>query len=342
MRVKAGGVEVIAETAEEWVHIDASGCDEVEAIFPDHEGTAIWVRPDLARGVLMRSMSEQHGWRVLSEVDDNYLTNPNLSLFLREQGWSEDTRRSHLKALCAAHGVIFSTTDLRDSYWKGMRKRWGKLNLELHVCRNHIASTDWPEIVPRVGPLRVGWMGSPSHVWDVDIAWPAMLYAKQRGASTYFIGYHPAIDPLQMTENTGTKLSERAMHKVRQWRKVEAFHVPWRQPSKYERFALPLDIGLCPLRTDEMTLGKSDVKALEYGISGAAVVAQNNTVYNKTLIHGETALLAGSPQEMLKHTALLMKDENLRERLVANLQQYIREERSEFQMRQEWMAAISG
>ena len=65
-------------------------------------------------------------------------------------------------------------------------------------------------------------------------------------------------------------------------------------------------------------------------------------VYNKTLIHGETALLAGGPQEMLEMTELLMKDENLRLRLVANLQQYIREERCEKQMKEEWLSAIAG
>ena len=343
MRVRANGLDVYADTAEEWIMVGPPGeMEEIETVYPEHEGTAVWIRPDVARGVHMRSMSEQHGLRVLSEVDDNYLTNPNLSLFLRQQGWTEETRRTHLKGVAAAHGVIFSTEDLRDVYWKGIRKRWGRCNLEMHVCRNHVAADDWPELVPRIGPLRVGWMGSPSHVWDVDIAWPAMLYAKQRGASTYFIGYHPAKDPGVQARQHGYKLTPRAKHKIKQWRKVEAFHVPWRQPEKYERLALPLDIGLCPLRTDQMTLGKSDVKAIEYTISGAAVVAQNNTVYNKTWIHGETALLAGSPQEMLQMTELLMKDENLRERLVKNAQQYVREERGAKQMREEWSHAIEG
>src|SRR5439155_24101308 len=122
-------------------------------------------------------------------------------------------------------------------------------------------------------------------------------------------------------------VSARSQHKIDAWKKVGFNHIPWRKPEKYERLALPFDIGLCPLLTNGNTLGKSDVKALEYWISGAAPVAQNNAVYNRTIIHGETGLLAGSPSEMIDCVALLMKDEKLRQRLVENGRQYVREER---------------
>jgi hypothetical protein len=45
---------------------------------------------------------------------------------------------------------------------------------------------------------------------------------------------------------------------------------------------------------------------------------------------------------MLKAVQLLMKNENLRQRLVKNLQQYIREERGEKQLREEWTHAVTG
>jgi glycosyltransferase involved in cell wall biosynthesis len=88
-------------------------------------------------------------------------------------------------------------------------------------------------------------------------------------------------------------------------------------------------------------LGKSDVKAVEYAISGAAVVAQNNEVYNRTWVHGETALLVGSPQEMLQAVDLLVRDENLRLRLIENARQYVREERGLKQLQDEWGAAVA-
>jgi hypothetical protein len=55
----------------------------------------------------------------------------------------------------------------------------------------------------------------------------------------------------------------------------------------------------------------------------------------------ETCLLAGSAQEFLECTELLIRDENLRQKLVKNAQQYVREERGLKQLKDEWMAAVS-
>jgi len=44
---------------------------------------------------------------------------------------------------------------------------------------------------------------------------------------------------------------------------------------------------------------------------------------------------------MIDAVALLMRDTKLRERLVANAQQYVRENRGETQLREEWEAAVA-
>ncbi len=326
---------------------------EAKAVFPKHEGAAVWIRPDIPRAGLAESMRAQHGWRTLAEVDDNYLTKTKLSLYLRESNWDSNDQFDHLNALCSMDGVVFSTDLLRDRYVLDMRrhvkeagKKYGRKykGPELHVCRNHVPERHWPERVETDGPVRVGWMGSSSHVWDVNLAWAAMLYAKQNGAETWMIGYNPVTDPIASvpTLNGKPMLSAKSQFNINQWFKVGFRHVPWREPEQYERLPLPLDIGLCPITTDEMTLGKSDVKAIEYTISGAAVIAMNNPVYNRDWINGETALLVGSPAEMLDATKVLMRDTKLRETLVANAQQYVRENRSDQQLRDEWTAAVSG
>jgi glycosyltransferase involved in cell wall biosynthesis len=154
------------------------------------------------------------------------------------------------------------------------------------------------------------------------------------------IGYDPVKSVL---DDAGGEefLDKRALEKLHAWERLGYKNIPWRKPAKYERIALPLDIALCPLRWDEMTMGKSDVKFLEYAVSGAATVATNCPVYNKTIVHGETGLLAGSPSEMIDCVALLMRHEDLRQRLAANAQQYVREERGAKQMREEWGNAIT-
>jgi hypothetical protein len=129
-----------------------------------------------------------------------------------------------------------------------------------------------------------------------------------------------------------------------QWERIEYEHIPWRRPKDFHRFALPLDIGIASIVYDDHTSGKSDIKNFEYAMSGAASIAQNVPLYNKSVIHGETGLLAGSPAEFLLQVKLLASDAKLRERLRDNMVQYIREERLMTDPRNlaEWQAAING
>lgn len=318
---------------------------------PDLEGAAVWIRPCTVR-MQMAAQMQEHGHRTIAEWDDNYISNPKHSAHLRDIGWDETSVDEHLKTTCFMDAVVFSTEHLRDVYDFEIRRRWRKWfpgperppKPELYVCGNHVDERDWPEVIERDGPIRVGWMGSASHIHDVDLIWGAMMYATQNGAETWMIGYNPASDPekFAIKVNGRAQLSEREWERMMQWAKVGAKGVEWRDLAPYERFALPLDIGLCPLLTNEMTLGKSDVKFIEYTISGAATIAMNNLVYNRTIIHGETGLLVGSDVEMVAAVKLLMGNEKLRLELVANAQQYVREERGGKQMRDEWMEAING
>lgn len=314
--------------------------DDGYAEYPDVEGNVVWTRPDTIRAVHADAM-RQAGRTVISEVDDNYLSDPNLNIFTRVNRYDRKMQHEHLVAMASHDRIVFSTEWLRDRYWKAMRKAFpGKTLPEPFVCMNNIDEADWPEPVERDGPLRVTWMGSPSHVWDVDLAWPALLHASRNlGCETWTIGYDPTKPGASMGIKSGK--SERAEWKEAQWRKVGAKHIPWQKPADYHRSAIPADIGLCPLVRNDQTLGKSDVKAIEYTINGAAVIAQNNEVYNRTWKHGETALLCGSPQEMLQQVELLVRDDVLRETLVNNAQQYVREERGLKQLRDEWGTAVA-
>jgi hypothetical protein len=308
------------------------------ATYPAHQGsTAVWVRPDLARATHAKAMRQLHGIRVIAETDDNYLADGNQNIYMRENGFGPKERLEHMKAVASMDAMVFSTDWLRDYYWKQLRAEFGRGRLpDAFVCRNHVLEEDWPIVEDYDGPVRVGWMGSPSHVWDVNLAWPALMYANYMGGKTVMVGYDPSGD------DHGVEMSGSAAKAADQWRKIGYEHVPWRQMDGTSRMRLPFDIGLCPLLSNSFTLGKSDVKFLEYSIAGAATVASNNPVYNRTIIHGETGLLVGSPSEMIDAVALLMKDRRLRETLVANAQQYVRENRGETQLRQEWTEAING
>ena len=329
-----GGKQVIT-TEKEWEHFNRvkRNVANLRCLYPEHEGSAaIWTRPMPWQAAHMREMRFEHGIRVSAEVDDNYLSDKRLNIFLQKAGWEANNRDAHASSLCVGDALILSTDYLRDLYWEGLNDAFPGLKKhlpEFHVCRNFIDEHYLPEVEPPSGPLRVGYMGSDSHIWDVDLIFPALLDAYRQGCEIVFVGISPAL------------LNPKFSRTKRDWSAIPYTHIPWRNEG-YRGFALPLDIGLAPLRVDKHTLGKSDIKWLEYALSGAATVAQNCLVYNRTAIHGETALLAGSAEDFRRQTNELIKSSGLRQRLVQSTRQYISEERLLRKNADEWREAVFG
>lgn len=306
-----------------------------DAFYPAQEGSAcVWTRPLAWQARHMMEMRNKHGIRVLAEVDDNYLSDKRLNVFLQKAGWGANDRDNHSRSICVGDGIIVSTEYLRDVYWEQLSDLFGKKILpEIFVCRNFIDDRFIPTPIPRDGRLRIGYMGSDSHFWDIDLIYPALKEAYDLGHEIVFIGINPT---QSISRHTVNDVRDKA-----RWLDIEFTHIPWNN-DKYRGVALPLDIGLAPLRVDKHTLGKSDIKWLEYGLSGAATVAQNCLVYNRSAVHGEHALMAGSPREFRDRMVELIKSESLRQRLVTNTQQYINEERLLSKHAGEWKDAVLG
>lgn len=305
------------------------------AVYPAMEGTAcVWTRPLAWQAAHMMEMRREYGVRVLAECDDNYLSDKRLNIFMQKAGWGENDRDNHTRSICVGDGLIVSTEYLRDTYWKGLTNLFGKKDVpEIFVCRNHVDERFVPtELSPRRedGRLRIGYMGSDSHIWDVDLIYEALRAAYDLGHEIVFVGINPTL--LNPKFRRASK---------KDWSRIEYTHIPWRNDG-YRGSALPLDIGFCPLIVDNHTLGKSDIKWMEYALSGAATIAQNCLVYNRTAVHGEHALMANSPKEFHDRMIDLIERAPLRERLVANTRQYIREERLLLKNANEWRSAVLG
>ena len=298
-----------------------------ERVYETHSGAGIWTRPDTVRA-RQAIQFEEYGFLTLAELDDNYLSKSNLNLFMRMNAY--DGQRRHLKALSVFQRVVFSTDWLRDRYYRAF-KELGRMPL-LHVCRNHANLDDWPEPI-KESRLRVGWAGSGQHVRDIKLIADALAWARGEGYEVVHMGH----DPRDTTDVTDPKARDACMA----WSVIISRQIPWADPEDYHRQALPLDIGLAPLERNDHTLGKSDIKWIEYTMSGAATVASSGTVYTD-IVHGETGVLAGSPDEFTYWVKYLADHPRFREELVSNAEQYIRENRTmQAQGRQEWEAALN-
>jgi hypothetical protein len=317
---------------------------ERKADYLAQEGSsAVFTRPLAYSAAHMIEMRNEYGIRVLAETDDNYLSDAKLNYFLNKMGWGENQKDEHMRSICSSDGIIVSTPYLRDLYHKGLKEQvkrhlpdlWHALGKkaipEIHVCRNHIDEQYIPQELspPRDdGRLRIGYMGSDSHIWDVWLIHDALLEAHLNGHEIVFIGISPKDLNPKFTRNK------------REWQ-VPYTHIPWRN-NDFRGTPLPLDIGLAPIVVDHHTLGKSDIKWLEYGLSGAASVLQNCLVYNQTAVHGETALLANGPAEFALRMRELIHSPELRERLTKNTMQYINEERLLSKNAEEWRSVVVG
>jgi len=301
------------------------------AEFPLHEGTAVFPKPSMPMAVLAKAMRSQ-GIRTVSETDDNYFARDFNHTLKREL--TDDDLEWHAKSMASMDACVFSTKALRDRYYKQFRKRYGKRLLpELHVCRNAIDVADWPERTPREGAIRVGFMGSDSHIWDIPMIWPSLFYARENGAETFMIGFHPGAVELEGLDETQTQA-------VKMWQSAVSTYIPWTDSLSFREQGLPLDILLCPLLTNDFTLGRSDAKAIEGTISGAALVLTNNPVYGEWT-HEQNCLKANSHPEFRDATRRLMRDEKLRFELVSNAQAYVENERGVECLRNEWTEALA-
>lgn len=196
------------------------------------------------------------GIRLVVEADDNYLLHPPLRVSAWQERFDGTDRHSYqvfAKIASFADALTVSTPRLADTY--------RRFNPNIVVCRNAVDPADWPARQPDHQPrglLRIGWAASDSHVYDAPLIREALEWAsRQPDVEVVIYGINP---------------------RLLRWR-FPYRHVPFQNsPVSYFR-SLSLDVMLCPLQAGEWQDCKSDVKALEGAMAGAAVVTSRVEPY---------------------------------------------------------------
>jgi glycosyltransferase involved in cell wall biosynthesis/cellulose synthase/poly-beta-1,6-N-acetylglucosamine synthase-like glycosyltransferase len=173
-------------------------------------------------------------------------------------------------------------------------------------------------------PVVVGYMGTGSHVPDLEYVTSALLHIADRYGDDVRLRF--------WTE----KLPENLQHS----RNVE--WTPLRL-DKYAEFVSyfstqDCDIAISPLCDNLFNQCKSPIKFLEYSTLGVPGVYSRVAPYEGVITHGENGFLASSTDEWIEYVSQLIELSSLRHRMGISAQQTVRQQWLLSQHAHEWLA----
>jgi glycosyltransferase involved in cell wall biosynthesis len=239
----------------------------------------------------MRTM-KKGGRRLLFEADDDlftpFMVDQQLGRVRAEKTRAEleADREASLWVLARCDGVTVST-----QYLASTVRRFTDAPVE--VVPNAI-DDEWfaktQKGVPRPVPgVTIGWAGGNRPDRDLAqmaVAW-GRIAARFPDVAFVVMGHQPPV--------IGEHVPEGRIHRV-----------PWMEAEQYPRGMVGIDVGCCPLDDHPFNRSKTPIKAWEYALSGAAVVA-SPTVYGKVIRHAANGHLASTADEWEHALAYLLE-----------------------------------
>lgn len=249
-------------------------------------GTIVYQRQEQAFAIEHLRFMKRHGKKVYCEFDDSLTGHPMKSV---AKYWQTPERVKLYSAMCEeATGVIVTNETLADEF-----KRF---NANVIVLPNSI---DCSVYADARSDLSVGYAGSVGHRRDFKY----LEYTLNKLAKKYplrFMGYKPE--------------------------GINAEYLGHPDIGEYPaKLSGAFSVGLAPLIRDDFSAKKTNIKWLEYSMSGIATVAEDFGAY-KCIRHGEDGYLVNRDWDF--HIENLMSSEEERERIVRNAQERIRREYS--------------
>jgi hypothetical protein len=290
--------------------------DGEQMVFPNHEGTGVWQFPASNDRALAMLNMKTEGFRTLVEVDDNYLQTSNKTVMDRA-GWKktieegDHSAQGHRWCVENADGVIVSTSRLAGIY--------GKVNPNVYVCPNSVDTADWKGL-PKTsgdGKFTIGWFAARSHEADIPLVRRALSWAsRQPNVRVVVCGLDPGFT-------------------------FDYDHLGWFDDIRmYFAAQSIMDVGVCPVTASEWSNCRSDVKALEYGMSGVLPVVSSTPPYET--LKGSPALSAATSKEFEKMIRWCVKNQDEAKQLGGEFKQYVLRERTIEKNIHHWEAALDG
>lgn len=223
---------------------------------------------------MLKYMKEK-GIKIIYDTDDALelieSTNPNYHMVIRDAG-------SVRRILEYADEVTVSTPKMKQY----MEKR---TDAPVTVVPNCFFTEEWDFERKESAGLRIGFSGSSSHVSDlVDMIPIISRLQKKHGFKFYIQGFGQAsyeewFKQYRYIAQPEATLELRKLDEA--LKEINFEWVPFVDFLAYPKVLMDmnLDIGICPLKDTRFNAHRSAVKAMEYSLTGALVMASESIAY---------------------------------------------------------------
>lgn len=234
---------------------------------------------------------------LVAELDDYFTINednPRYEKFVAKEA------EKWLEVLCGVADVITTTTDYLANTIKRRLKK-NKVKKDVVVLPNYLDMEMWD--LPILGnysdEIRLLWAGSASHRDDMKFIVPVIKRICEKYPQVKFL-YCGDFKLKPLFEGINSEYIDAVPFEA------------W--PAKLH--SLRADIGVVPLLDNEFNRCKSNLKYLEFGISGIPSV-YSNVVYEKTVRDSETGFIAETEDDFFEKLCFLIESPELIEKIAA-------------------------
>jgi glycosyltransferase involved in cell wall biosynthesis len=200
-----------------------------------------------------------------------------------------------------------------------LKELYGHLNSTCRVFPNQISHLPEERSCRQSEGLIIGWGGSHGHLQDMAEISDSLSrwIMSERNTSLCLM----ASEPIH-------RLFEKLPRKKKKYFQTGSI-------EKYYSFLRHIDVGIGPLKDTPFNRSRSDVKFLEYAVSGIVPVMKKLAPYTGSVVHGKTGLLYTDPQDLAANLSLLSRDPVLLESLAKSARKYVLQHRIEADHAQE-------
>jgi glycosyltransferase involved in cell wall biosynthesis len=233
------------------------------------------------------------------------------------------SRRTAVLAAVAQADAVTCTTQPLAEYLRHFNSR-------VMVLPNYLIDSFWTLRSAvrnkRSSPFVLGYLGSPSHVPDLEMVVPILERLLDQYGENLVLRLWGAPIPNRMAGR----------------RNVESFDIGL---VNYAEFATyfsrqECDLFIAPLQDNRFNRCKSAIKFLEYSALGAPGVFSNLSPYSDAIIHLENGMLASTPDEWLSNLTDLIENNDLRQRMGQAAQATLRQQWLLSHGAQKWQAEL--